>query len=165
MPDFSKLVEWIKLSPKHLAAIFLFTGLVVFAPERWLTFVGIVGLPDTLRLVFGIAFLLSGALLLIEGVAFAWGMVKQKRTNAVVLHRARESLHNLSEPEKEILRRYIEGETRTQYLPMHNGVVCGLQAEGILFRASSISKSHDHFAYNIQLWAWDYLNEHRKLLS
>jgi hypothetical protein len=44
MPDFSKFVEWIKLSPKHLAAIFLFTGLVLFAPERWLAFAGVVGL-------------------------------------------------------------------------------------------------------------------------
>jgi superinfection exclusion protein B len=165
MPDFSKLVEWIKLSPKHLAAIFLFTGLVVFAPERWLTFVGIVGLPDTLRLVFGIAFLLSTILLLSAAIVAVWGMVKQKRTKAALLRSRRERLHQLSEPEKDVLRGYIEEGTRTQYLPMSDGVVGGLEAERILIRASSISKSHDHFAYNIQPWAWEYLNEHRKLLS
>ena len=45
--DIGRLVEWIKLSPKHLVAIFLFTGLVVFAPQRWLAVFELVGLADS----------------------------------------------------------------------------------------------------------------------
>jgi hypothetical protein len=63
------------------------------------------------------------------------------------------------------LRGYIEDGTRTQDLPMHDGVVGGLQAERIIFRATVLSRGWDEFAYNIQPWAWEYLNKHRKLLS
>jgi hypothetical protein len=48
---------------------------------------------------------------------------------------------------------------------MHDGVVGGLQAERIIFRATVLSRGWDEFAYNIQPWAWEYLNKHRKLLS
>jgi hypothetical protein len=46
---------------------------------------------------------------------------------------------------------------------MADGVVGGLD-ERVLYRASNLGQSVDYFAYNIQPWAWDYLNEHRKLL-
>ena len=48
---------------------------------------------------------------------------------------------------------------------MADGVVGGLEGERVLYRASSLGCSVDYFAYNIQPWAWEYLNEHRKLLS
>jgi hypothetical protein len=48
---------------------------------------------------------------------------------------------------------------------MHDGMVGGLQAERIIYRASSLGQSFDYFAYNIQPWAWEYLNKNRKLLS
>jgi Super-infection exclusion protein B len=163
--DIGRLVEWIKLSPGHLVPLSLFTGFLLFAPERWLAVFGLVGFVSQWRPYFGAVFLLSTALLLGAALVSAWGMVKQKRTEAAFLRGRWERLHHLSEPEKEILRGYIEAQTRTQYLSMADGVVGGLGAERIIYRASSLGQSFDYFAYNIHPWAWEYLNAHPKLLS
>jgi hypothetical protein len=163
--DIGRLVEWIKLSPRHLVPLSLFTGFILFAPERWLAVFGIVGLVSDYRPWFGATFLLSMALLISAALTMLYGWAKAKREERAFLRSRRERLHHLSEPEKEILRCYIEDQTRTQYLPMSDGVVGGLVVERILFRASSLGQSFDYFAYNIQPWAWDYLNKHRKLLS
>jgi hypothetical protein len=34
--DIGRLVEWIKLSPGHPHPLSLFTGFMLFAPQRWL---------------------------------------------------------------------------------------------------------------------------------
>jgi hypothetical protein len=41
--DIGRLVEWIKLSPRHLLPLSLFTGSALFTPEKWLAVFGIVG--------------------------------------------------------------------------------------------------------------------------
>jgi hypothetical protein len=160
-----KLLDWVKLSPKKLAAIFIFSGLVLFAPEKWLDVLGLVVLRNNARFLFGFAFGLSGAVLLVEAGAFAWGIVNRKWTTAAILRRGLRRLHDLSKPKKEILRNYIEGGTRTQKFCLSDGVAAGLMAEGILAWLTSMSSSYDYFAYNIQPWAWEYLNKNRKLLS
>jgi Super-infection exclusion protein B len=98
--------------------------------------VGIAGFVSDYRPYFGVAFLLSTALLLSSALGAAPGWAKQKREEVALLRSRRERLHHLSEPGKEVLRGYIEEGTRTQYFPMHDGVVGGLQAEHIVFRAS-----------------------------
>jgi hypothetical protein len=45
--NIGRLVEWIKLSPRHLIPLSLFTGFVLFAPERWLAVFGLVDLVDS----------------------------------------------------------------------------------------------------------------------
>lgn len=165
MADLSRLVEWIKLSPRYLLPLFLFTGVILFAPHTWLAVFGVVSLVSDHRPYFGVVFLLSATLLLSAAIVAVYGWTQQKREEATALRGRRQRLHHLSVSEKEILRGYIEGQTRTQYLSMHDGVVGGLQTERVLFRASVLSRSWDSFAYNIQPWAWDYLNENPKLLS
>ena len=163
--DIGRLVEWIKLSPKHLLPLSLFTGFILFASQRWLAAFGIAGFVSDYRPYIGVTFLLWTVLLISAAIVAGYGWAMQKRAEAALLRGRRERLHHLSESEKEILRGLIEDGTRTQYLPMHDGVVGGLQAERIIFRATVLSCGWDEFAYNIQPWAWEYLNKHRKLLS
>lgn len=73
-------------------------------------------------------------------------------------------MYQLSEPEKEILRGYVHNSTTTLYFPMSDGVVGGLEAQRILYRSSNIGHL-DEWAYNIQPWAWEYLNDHPELLD
>jgi hypothetical protein len=61
--DISKLVEWIKLSPKHLIPLSLFTAFLLFASQRWLAVFGIAGLYSDYRSFFKATFLLSTGLL------------------------------------------------------------------------------------------------------
>ncbi len=48
---------------------------------------------------------------------------------------------------------------------MSDGVVGGLLTKRILYRSSSLSLSYTTFAYNLQPWAWEYLNSHPRLLD
>jgi hypothetical protein len=45
--DISGLVEWNKLSQRHLLPLSLFTGLVLFALQEWLAVFGLVALVDS----------------------------------------------------------------------------------------------------------------------
>ena len=48
--DIGKLVEWIKLSPRHLVPLSLFTSGVLFAPARFLALLGPVSLVPNYQL-------------------------------------------------------------------------------------------------------------------
>jgi len=51
---------------------------------------------------------------------------------------------------------------------LSNGVIKGLILEDILYRSSSVSLPRHgfmSFAFNIQPWAWEYLNKHSYLLN
>jgi hypothetical protein len=52
--DIGRLVEWIKLSPRYLLPLSLFTGFVLFAPQRWLAVFGIARLVSDYRPWFGV---------------------------------------------------------------------------------------------------------------
>ncbi len=164
MVDPSKFLDWIKLSPRYLVPIFLFTGFVLFAPPGILDRFGLTQAATTYRLYFGVAFLLSTFLLLTSALATGYDALSGWRKQRRRTRDMQQTLHRLSEPEKEILRGYIEGQTTTQYLEMSDGVVGGLEAQRIIYRSSNIG-SLGSWAYNIQPWAWGYLNEHPELLS
>jgi hypothetical protein len=89
---------------------------------------------------------------------------KKRRELAAKFKQAEQRLHKLTEVEKKLLRGYIANQTRTQNFPIENGVVRGLEAEYIIYRAGSIGQLNS-WPYNIQPWAWDYLNKHKGLLS
>ncbi|MBI3319988.1 MAG: superinfection exclusion B family protein [Candidatus Omnitrophica bacterium] len=63
------------------------------------------------------------------------------------------------------MRRYVEGKTRTQYFQIEDGVIQGLVAVDVLYRSAQVGHLLSGFAYNIQPWAWEYLNRHPDLLS
>lgn len=131
MFDPSKYLDWIKLSPRYLLPLVLFTGFVLFAPVWMLDTFGLTEWIDSYRPIFGLVFLLSSALF-VSGLAVGgldW--IKGRRRERQVSKARRQSLHRLSEPEKEILRGYIDNSTTTRYLSMGDGVVGGLEAQRI----------------------------------
>lgn len=110
---------------------------------------------------FGAILLLCIALTIASGIGSAG-----RKINDYHFWKARKKrLHRLSAEEKQILRAYIERQTRSLNLDVMSGVVNGLEQETIIYRASSLGHLMAGFAYNIQPWAWDYLNEHRDLLG
>jgi len=159
------LVDWIKLSPRYLLPICIFAGFVVFAPPQVLSIFGLIDMVSRYRPWFGLAFLLSAALLASSAVFAFYEFMKKKRLEEAVRKHRRLRLHQLTEDEKELLRGYIHNQTRTQYLSMSDGRVGQLQTEKIIFRASNLGDYLDGFAYNIQPWAWEYLNDHPEVLD
>ncbi len=162
--DFSRYLDWIKLSPRYLLPLSLFTAFVLFAPQDMLARFGLVGLLSEYRPYFGLVFLLSTTLLLTAALAAVYDWIMQSRRERAWLKEKEQRLHRLAEPEKDILRRFVYGGTRSQKLSMSDGTVGGLEAEHIIFRSSNVGNI-ESWAYNIQPWAWDYLTSHPGLLA
>ena len=162
--DFSKYLDWVKLSPRYLSPIAAFAGFVLFAPPGMLDRLGLAQAATTYRLYFGVVFLLFTILLLTSVLASIYDALIGWRGQRRKTKDMQQTLHRLSEPEKEVLCGYIQGQTTTQYLDMSDGVVGGLEAQRIIYKSSNIGDP-ESWAYNIQPWAWNYLNDHPKLLA
>jgi hypothetical protein len=162
--DLSKLSEWLKLSPKYLFPICLVTGFSLFAPVNILEIFGISLLVAQIRPYLGIIFLLSASLLITNLFIslYSWAQNKYQRTSK--LKAWQKKMHSLTDEEKRILQHFINNQTQSQYLPMGSGVVNGLEIKKVIFRASNIGDL-DEWAYNIQPWAWEYLNDHPELFT
>jgi len=159
------LIDWIKLSPRYLLPVCIFCGFVVFAPPRLLSIFGLTGIVSSYRPWFGLAFLLSAALVVSSAVFALYERLKERRLGKTVREYQRHRLHHLTEGEKELLRGFIHNQTRTRNLSMSDGRVGQFEMENIIFRSSSLGQYPDAFAYNIQPWAWEYLNKHPEVLQ
>lgn len=166
IPEFFRfLLEFLKLAPRYLLAVALFSGLLLFLPEGTLERMRLLQFAEDHSHWLGVAFLLS---------AIVWGIDIFIRTCSLVVgfhgrHQARvltiQRLHALTEDEKQILRYYIAQGTRSNKLRIDNGVVNGLVAAGIIYRASDMGSMLQGFAHNITDIAWNYLHKHPRLLE
>ena len=167
MPDFSlsKLTEWLKLKPRYLFSLSLVSGFLIFSPENWLLGLGLDSLVQSYKGWIGGVFLISIVLLLTNILAYLvepiQGSINDWRRTIVYS----KQLKSLSSEEKEVLKRYIEGDTQSQRLGMLDGIASGLAAKNILYRSSSLSTASGYIAYNIQPWAWIYLKKHPEILD
>jgi hypothetical protein len=167
--EFSKIIEWLRLSTQQLFWLFLFSSVVLsllsFAPDTALDALGLGDFRAAYRTWIGLLWILSFCGLVVtvvKSVYHCTSSVVIKRQN---LKRLQERLRNSTPPERSILRRYIEGNTRTQKLAIDDGVVQGLMSEKILYRSSQVGDIMMRFDHNIQPWAWDYLKKHSELVK
>ena len=161
--DLTRLLELLKLRPEALLGIFLCTGILVVLPEDALTKLGLLTFVSTLRGWLGGAFVYSTTFLLANGLSAAF---RQARRYISVMNESkarRESFKYLSPPEKELLAKYINEKTTTQYFVPGDGIASGLQVQGFIYRASNVGTSHS-FAFNIQPWAWKCLQDNPSLV-
>jgi hypothetical protein len=141
------------------------TSVLLFSPKSLLSDIGLESFVREYRSWVGLVWLLSIALLLSHVLTpFAkftrrWGWEK------ISIRHGRKHLQELTPSEKEILKRFIFGNTRSQYLNFQNGDVKLLEREHIIFMASNTGNLIRGFAYNIQPWAWDYLKQNLHLLK
>ena len=164
MFDVSKYLEAVKLSPKYLTPVVFVSGFLLFAKPEILAVFGLAEFSANYRPYIGALFLLSTALVLSHWLISLYSWLANRRLWSKRIKRSTKRLHNLTYEEKEILRNYIGRNTRTQYLHLEDGVASGLELEHIIFRSSNVGNLTDGWAYNIQPWAWDYLNEYPEIL-
>jgi hypothetical protein len=74
-------------------------------------------------------------------------------------------LKQLTPEEKGYLIPYIEEQQNTINVGMDDGIMAGLCAKGITYRAANIGDLLNGFAFNLQPWARDYLNSKPELLN
>ena len=155
LPD---LPEWLKVSSTYYGAAALAAAILLFGPASFIQALGVAGFVDKYRMWVGFAFLISASIL-----AARWVEWMVRRTRSLSRQRAR--LHRLTPEEACILAGYVHRNTRTQYFEPMNGVVLGLEAEGVLVCAVGLVDLLDGTPYNIRLWAFDYLKAHPELLG
>lgn len=156
----SHWLEWLKLGPRHYFVVAAASGLVLLLPQAVLTRLGLESLPAWGRPALGGAFVISFALLAGHGLAELWQQLRRWVKWRMEIMRGRRSLQQLGREERDLLRRYLEDDTQTQFVSYTEGVANGLVAKGILYRASIVAAHFQTFAYNIQPWAWQELKRH-----
>jgi Super-infection exclusion protein B len=81
------------------------------------------------------------------------------------LVRGKKRMRHLSFDEKKVLQSYLKHRALTRRWNLGSGVVNGLVADGILFRASQVGSQIEGFAYNVHRWAYEYLLQHPDLVA
>lgn len=162
--DPSKWLDWIKLPTKTLAALCIVFGVMVFSGDAALGNFGLKAFVEEYRAYLGVGFLATLALTVVNSLAAVWKFIYPWIAEAYWIRIGRKRLQSLNPTEKEILRYYIQNQTRSQSLPIQDGTVNALQREKIIIRGSSLGSLHG-FDFVIQPWAWEYLNEHPELLN
>ena len=162
--DFTKWLDWVKLPTKTLAGLCVVFAILIFSGEPTLEKFGLKSFVSEYRAYFGVGFLVTLALTLVNSVAAVWKFIYPWIAEAYWINIGKKRLKALTPEEKRILGHYIHNQTRSQNLRIQDGTVNALQRERIIIRGSSLGSLHG-FDFVIQPWAWEYLNKHPDLLE
>lgn len=163
--NLSQVIEWFKISNTHLFAIAIGCSIVIFAPDNFLRKLGLFNIKEAHQTIISISLLLALSMLGARGCAAIISWIKQRFIWHKNLKEMRKRLNDLTSEEKQILRKYILGNTRTQDLLIQDGVANGLVAAKVLYRSANVGSMMGGFAFNMQPWAWVYLKENPYLLE
>ena len=162
VPAFYALLKLVFRQTNETMFISVTCGLAIFlfSPDNIINDFGLLEYRGHVKPYFGIFLIVCIVIIIYNFILF----IKNKLDEYI----RRKRLYNLTADEKNILAGYIKNKTRTCYLNYSNGVVKGLEHETIIYRSSDINSSYHGlmaFPYNIQPWAWDYLNNNPNLLD
>lgn len=162
--DFTKILDWLKLSPRYLIPIALVTGFAIFSSDTILNTFGITSLVNTYRGYIGAVFIISFVLAFTEGALLVYRPIAAMRAKAKAAKKLEDFLQKLTHDEKRILRQYIDRQKKTAYFDIEDGVVGGLEDHGIIYKSTNVGRA-DRWAYNIVPDVWDYLQKHPDVVS
>ena len=153
-----------KIAPIPLLALGIASGFILFAPSKIIVVLGIELFKNNGQGVLGGVFVFSWAYLLAHLIVKIYGFISDKYNRRKTNKMRIGYLQQLTLQEKEYLRPYIvEGENTVKFR-IEEGIVGGLTAKDILYRASTVGDLLDGFDYNMQPWARKHLESHRELL-
>lgn len=158
------LLEVLKLTPRYLISLGIIAAFLLFGPDSWLKQIGIYDFTQNNRQWVGLVFIISFILFSVDRSIAITAWIRNKMSAAKFAKRRLQRLQCLTEDEKQILRFYIAKQTKTNSLRFDDGIVRGLEATGIIYRAASVGTMYQGLAYNISDFAWNYLNENPDLL-
>jgi hypothetical protein len=152
------------LAVKPLLAVALASGAVVFAPEPWITKLGMASFVADYRSWLGLAFVVSCAYLLAHAAVFVAITLRGRYEDWATRRAQLNCLKTLAPDEKARLVPYIRNQRSSVDYPITDGVVRGLVAKGILFRSSEVGYPN-RFAFNIQPWVRTEIEKDPSLLD
>jgi len=152
MENWVKVVlDWIKLKPIYLIGAATTCLVVVGLPTQWRDYLGYDSLINPYRGWISLIGLSCGAYGLVM-LALGRGpwLIKKWRMWRFTRNGAKK-LMNLHPQEKTYLARYIKGGACSLEFEVWDGVINGLVAKWVVYRASEISNG-DYFPFNLQPW-------------
>jgi hypothetical protein len=160
--DFIKFIlNLFKFTPRHQAT-FAITSLIVFLiPKNLIKDIIPTALNDYYRPIAALIFILSISGLAVEFIVFLSRQIRLYFS----IHKGKTRLNSLTKEEKNILIKYIGGESRTHYFNTQNGAVAELETLGILVTYTDTGHVINGFAFGISEWALKYLKCKRHLLE
>jgi hypothetical protein len=158
--------EWLKLPSRILLSIACVCALILFAPNWFLAALGLLEFVDSYRHFVGLALLLSLVLPIFQLIFWTFDTSLKLYTSRRDRKSRENLLKKLTVPEKKILCQYLVAQSKTQYCQLDGGVVAGLAHQGLIYRVTTEPVGFTQlFAYNVQPWIWDYLNQHPEILE
>ncbi len=148
--DVTKLLDALHLKAWMFLALALAAGLVLIAPPSILASLGMTEVIQSGRWVVGGVFIGSISALAAQGISWAGSRSSGWIRENVQMRRRRVKLESLSPAEREVMQGYLLRETKTQEMSFSDGLPAGLEAAQIIYRASSLGRGFDEFAYNIE---------------
>ncbi len=150
-----------KIPAAFLVAIVSVLGLILFLPEEYATTLAVDGFRNEYRVYLGPAFLLTLSFCAARVFNFYMQGHRQRKS----LKKRKETLHNLTPEEKGYLIPYIEGQQNTVKVGMDDGVMAGLRSKSITYLAANMGDLLNGFAFNMEPWAREYLEQNPHLLD
>ncbi len=170
---FSGLLSSMKqTSPVMFLGLSIATGIILFSGDSMIADLGLEKFRSNNKGYIGVIFLGSLSILL-SHIAFNLvniGRKQYKEHQSKIkkqeeLKEQEKQLYKLTPDEKAYLIPYVVTDENTQYFPIQDGVAGGLEAKSMIYSSSNIGNALDGFAYNIQPWVKDYLQEHPDCLE
>jgi len=146
------ILDWVKLKPIYLFGITIVCFVVVGLPKAWREFLGYESIITPYRGWISLTGLICGVYGLVVCVAGLKLWFLKKWQNRQFEKNATKILTKLSQQEKIYLAKYLKNNASSLKFRMSNGVINGLEAKSILYRASQIASSGDIFPFNVQPW-------------
>ena len=134
------IIDLFKFTPRHFAPFAITSFIIFFIPTNIVKDIA-PALYDYYRPVSGLIFILSISGLIVELSIF----IANKIRIQFRIQKGKARLNSLTKEEKDILRRYISGDTRTQFFAVDNKVFRWLQPG-----------SFSLFTYPIDSHFWSY---------
>ncbi|WP_281212778.1 super-infection exclusion protein B [Shewanella insulae] len=170
---FSGLLSSIKqTSPVIFTGLAIASGIVLFGSGELIATIGLNEFRDANKPYIGGCFVLSLSIVFAQTITGAFGVAKaliakwqKSRSSKKAMESRKADLVNLTPDEKAYLAPYVLGQETTQYFLMEDGIKGSLEAKGILYRASNMGDMVTGWAYNIQPWAREHLQNNPNLLE
>lgn len=159
-----KILEFIKLAPKYLIAILMASGIGIFSRSGIDYFLSINGFIDEYKGWIGMIFLISSCLIFVTISEFTLIKVLKLINYLIIKYFGIKKLKRLTPIERNILGEYIFKKTKFLNIPIEYGGKNDLVQCNIIYRSSNIGREITGFSYDMQPWAWKYLNKHEDLL-
>jgi hypothetical protein len=147
-----------------MIVLLIVSALVNFGSTALLSRLGLASFKAVHPYIAGITLLISAALTL----TYIFDYISSKFNGRLSKRKSRKYIGDLTPDEKELLSLYINGNTKSQFYPLNNGVATGLQRAGIIFLASNVGTlifGEERFPFNIHDWAWKLLLENPQFIA